>query len=198
MTDQKTEDLENITNNETQDNQDNIDGNLNTETTENKITQLEQQLAKANDDMLRAAAEVQNLRRRTEQDIEKAHKFALERFAGDLLAVVDSLERGLELTRDVEDNPTAKSVREGLELTFKLLIDTLNRYQITVVDPLNQQFNPELHQAMSMREDLEHEPNTVLEVFQKGYTLNERLLRPAMVVVSKAPVAEIIENHSEN
>jgi len=192
-TDQKTEDLENL-NAETE-----INSNKKDETTtEDKIAELEQQLAKANDDALRSAAEVQNLRRRCEQDVEKAHKFALERFAHDLLAVVDSLERGLELTADSANNSDTKSVREGLELTLKLLLDTLNRYQIVAVNPINQPFNPELHQAMSMREDTKLEPNTVIEVFQKGYTLNERLLRPAMVVVSKAPTTEIIENLDGN
>jgi len=157
-----------------------------------QIKQLEQQLAKANDDVLRAAAEVQNLRRRTEQDIEKAHKFALERFAGDLLAVVDSLERGLEITKDTDD--ATKAVREGMQLTLKLLLDILQSYQVVPVNPVNEAFDPAFHQAMSMREDIEVEPNTVLEVFQKGYKLHDRLLRPAMVVVSKAPTAEEAES----
>jgi len=144
---------------------------------------LQEQLAAAQDQALRTAADLQNLRRRAEQDVEKAHKFALERFAGDLLAVVDSLERGLELT-DVE-NEAHKAMREGMELTLKLLLDTLKRYQIESVDPHGAPFDPQQHQAMTTEENAGVEPNTVLRVFQKGYLLSGRLLRPAMVVVSK-------------
>jgi len=148
-----------------------------------QVETLQEQLAAAQDQALRTAADLQNLRRRAEQDVEKAHKFALERFAGDLLAVVDSLERGLELT-DVESQ-AHKAMREGMELTLKLLLDTLKRYQIEPVDPHGAPFDPQHHQAMTTEENAEVEPNTVLRVFQKGYLLNGRLLRPAMVVVSK-------------
>jgi len=148
-----------------------------------QVETLQEQLAAAQDQALRTAADLQNLRRRAEQDVEKAHKFALERFAGDLLAVVDSLERGLELT-DVESE-AHKAMREGMELTLKLLLDTLKRYQIEPVDPHGAPFDPQQHQAMTTEENAEVEPNTVLRVFQKGYLLNGRLLRPAMVVVSK-------------
>lgn len=149
-----------------------------------RITELEEQLKAAQDQSLRAAADVQNARRRAEQEVEKAHKFALERFANDLLAVVDSLERGLELSSD--DDPAIKPMRDGIELTLKLFADTLARYQVVAVDPHGEPFNPELHQAMTMEERDNVEPNTVVKVFQKGYTLSGRLLRPAMVVVSKA------------
>jgi len=148
-----------------------------------KAEALQEQLAAAQDQALRTAADLQNLRRRAEQDVEKAHKFALERFAGDLLAVVDSLERGLELT-DIESE-AYKAMREGMELTLKLLLDTLKRHQIEPVDPHGAPFDPQQHQAMTTEENAEVEPNTVLRVFQKGYLLNGRLLRPAMVVVSK-------------
>jgi len=148
-----------------------------------QVETLQEQLAAAQDQALRTAADLQNLRRRAEQDVEKAHKFALERFAGDLLAVVDSLERGLELT-DVESQ-AHKAMREGMQLTLKLLLDTLKRYQIEPVDPHGAPFDPQQHQAMTTEENAEVEPNTVLRVFQKGYRLNGRLLRPAMVVVSK-------------
>ena len=134
-----------------------------------RVQSLEEQLAAAQDQSLRMAADLQNVRRRAEQDVEKAHKFALEKFANDLLPVVDSLER-------------------GLELTLKLFLDTLKRYQLEAVDPHGAPFNPEHHQAMAMEESIHAEPNTVLKVFQKGYLLNGRLLRPAMVVVSKAPL----------
>jgi len=150
-----------------------------------RVQSLEEQLAAAQDQSLRVAAELQNIRRRAEQDVEKAHKFALEKFAGDLLPVADSLERGLELTRP--DDETSKAVREGLELTHKLLLDTLARHQLVAVDPVGESFNPEHHQAMAMEESMHAEPGSVIKVFQKGYLLNGRLLRPAMVVVSKAP-----------
>ncbi len=150
-----------------------------------RIQSLEEQLAAAQDQSLRVAAELQNIRRRAEQDVEKAHKFALEKFAGDLLSVVDSLERGLELSSP--DDEAIKPMREGVELTLKLLIDTLARYQLVALDPHGEPFNPEHHQAMAMEESTHAEPGSVLKVFQKGYMLNGRLLRPAMVVVSKAP-----------
>lgn len=150
-----------------------------------RVQALEEQLAAAQDQSLRMAADLQNVRRRAEQDVEKAHKFALEKFANDLLPVVDSLERGLELTSASDES--SKAIREGMELTLKLFHDTLKRYQLEAVDPHGAPFNPEHHQAMAMEESIHAEPNTVLKVFQKGYLLNGRLLRPAMVVVSKAP-----------
>src|SRR5690606_14734160 len=152
-----------------------------------RVQGLEEQLAAAQDQSLRAAADLQNIRRRAEQDVEKAHKFALEKFAGDLLPVIDSLERGLELSS--ADDETIKPMREGIELTLKMFHDTLKRYNLEAVDPHGEPFNAEHHQAMAMEESAEVEPNSVLKVFQKGYLLNGRLLRPAMVVVSKAPAA---------
>lgn len=150
-----------------------------------RVQALEEQLAQAQDNALRVAADLQNVRRRAEQDVEKAHKFALEKFANDLLPVVDSLERGLELS-DPNDE-SIRPVREGMELTLKLFHDTLKRYQLEAVDPHGAPFNPEHHQAMALEESTHVEPNSVLKVFQKGYLLSGRLLRPAMVVVSKAP-----------
>ncbi|VXC78701.1 heat shock protein [Pseudomonas sp. 8Z] len=150
-----------------------------------RVQALEEQLAAAQDQSLRVAAELQNVRRRAEQDVEKAHKFALEKFANDLLPVVDSLERGLELSNP--DDEAIKGVREGMQLTLKLFTDTLARHSLEAVDPHGEPFNPEHHQAMAMEESTNVEPNSVLKVFQKGYLLNGRLLRPAMVVVSKAP-----------
>ncbi|WP_447593854.1 nucleotide exchange factor GrpE [Aquipseudomonas campi] len=152
-----------------------------------RVLALEEQLAAAQDQSLRVAADLQNVRRRAEQDVEKAHKFALERFVNDLLPVVDSLERGLELSNPNDES--IKAVREGLELTLKLFLDTLKRYQVEEIDPHGAPFNPEHHQAMAMEESTHVEPNSVLKVFQKGYLLSGRLLRPAMVVVSKAPAA---------
>jgi molecular chaperone GrpE len=152
-----------------------------------RVLELEEQLAAAKDQSLRAVADLQNVRRRAEQDVEKAHKFALEKFAGDLLPVIDSLERGLELSN--ADDESIKPMREGIELTLKMFHDTLKRYNLEPVDPHGEPFNAEHHQAMAMQESADVEPNSVLKVFQKGYLLNGRLLRPAMVVVSKAPSA---------
>lgn len=150
-----------------------------------RVETLEEQLAAAQDQALRVAADMQNVRRRAEQDVEKAHKFALEKFANDLLPVVDSLERGLELSSP--DEELLKPMREGMQLTLKLFLDILERYQLVLIDPQGEPFNPEHHQAMAMEESIHAEPGSVLKVFQKGYLLNGRLLRPAMVVVSKAP-----------
>ncbi|WP_205341013.1 nucleotide exchange factor GrpE [Denitrificimonas caeni] len=155
------------------------------DTAEQRIAELEDQLAGAQENSLRAAAEAQNIRRRAEQDIEKAHKFALEKFATDLLAVADSLERGLEVSDPTDES--IRPMREGMELTYKLFLDTLKRFQVERVDPQGEPFNPEQHQAMAMEESTHAEPNSVLKVFQCGYVMNGRLLRPAMVVVSKAP-----------
>ena len=149
-----------------------------------RVAALEEQLAEARDQSLRAVAELQNVRRRAEQDVEKAHKFALEKFAADLLLVVDSLERGLELSDPADE--AIRPMREGMQLTLKALLDTLKRYQVEQLDPHGEPFNPEHHQAMAMEANASVEPNSVLKVFQKGYLLNGRLLRPAMVVVSKA------------
>ncbi len=150
-----------------------------------RIVELEGQLVSAQENALRAAAEAQNIRRRAEQDIEKAHKFALEKFATDLLAVLDSLERGLEVSDPTDEK--IRPMREGMELTYKLFLDTMKRFQVERVDPQGEPFNPEQHQAMAMEESIHAEPNSVLKVFQCGYMMNGRLLRPAMVVVSKAP-----------
>jgi len=150
-----------------------------------RVLELEEQVAAAKDQSLRAVAELQNVRRRAEQDVEKAHKFALEKFAGDLLPIVDTLERALEMSNPEDE--AIKPMREGIELTLKMFHDTLVRYNLEPVDPHGEPFNPEHHQAMAMEESIRLEPGSVVKVFQKGYLLNGRLLRPAMVVVSKAP-----------
>ena len=150
-----------------------------------RVLDLEEQVAAAKDQSLRAVAELQNVRRRAEQDVEKAHKFALEKFAGDLLPIVDTLERALEMSNP--DDEAIKPMREGIELTLKMFHDTLKRFNLEPVDPHGEPFNPEHHQAMAMEESVRLEPGSVVKVFQKGYLLNGRLLRPAMVVVSKAP-----------
>ena len=147
-------------------------------------TDLEADLAAAQDAALRAQADAVNMQRRAEQEIEKARKFALERICGDLLSVVDNLERALESAGDSEGSA---SLLEGVELTRKGFMDVLVKYGVQVVDPMGEPFDPETAQAMSLVEQPDAEPNSVIAVMQKGYTLNGRLLRPAMVMVSKAP-----------
>lgn len=154
-----------------------------------EVAQLQARLAtleqEHRDQLLRLQAEMENTRRRAAQDVDKAHKFALEKFAQELLPVKDSLELGL-LASTSHDEAVAK-LREGMELTLKMLGSCMEKFGIVEVSPQGQPFNPEHHQAMTMQESSEHQPNTVMHVMQKGYLLNERLLRPAMVVVSKAP-----------
>jgi molecular chaperone GrpE len=145
--------------------------------------ELQDQVNKANDQVLRIQAEMQNVRRRAERDVGNAHKFALEKFTSELLPVVDNLERAIG-TINVEDE-SQKAVATGLELTLKTFVEVLGKFKIEAVDPNGQPFDAELHQAVSMVPNPELEPNTVMDVFQKGYTLNGRLVRPAMVVVSK-------------
>ncbi|BAN97495.1 GrpE protein [Plautia stali symbiont] len=153
-----------------------------------RIAQLEAELAQAQggvrDAQLRAQAEIENIRRRAEMDVEKAHKFALEKFANELLPVIDSLERALEVAD--KENTELASMIEGIELTLKSLLGAVRKFGVEVVGETNVPFNPDVHQAMSMMESEEVAPNHVLMVMQRGYTLNGRLLRPAMVAVSKA------------
>ena len=145
-----------------------------------ELATLTAELSTARDQLLRANAEMQNVRRRAEQDVEKAHKFALERFAGELLPVVDNLERALAAI-PVEEQAN----REGVELTFKSLLAVLEKYGVSLINPHGEHFNPEHHQAIAMLEVPQAAPNSVVEVMQKGYSLNGRLLRPAMVAVAK-------------
>ncbi|EAW29753.1 putative heat shock protein GrpE [marine gamma proteobacterium HTCC2143] len=158
---------------------------------EAQIEALEDELAKTRDDALRTLAEAQNIRRRSEKDIENARKFALEKFASELLGVADNLERALDSAD--KDNEVVKVLLEGVALTQKSLVDTLAKFNIMQLDPLGEPFDPQFHQAMSMVENPDVEPNTVTLVMQKGYVLNERLLRPAMVMVSKAVAPSIDE-----
>lgn len=149
-----------------------------------KLNDAEQKAQENWDKMLRMQAEMENMKRRIQKDLESAHKFALERFAKDLLNVIDSLELGIQASAGTA--PEIVKLREGSELTLKQFIDTLARFNIVAIDALGLPFNPELHQAVTTQPSADVAPNTVLNVFQKGYLLNERLLRPAMVVVSKA------------
>ena len=151
---------------------------------EEVIGQLQVDAAAAKDAALRAQADAQNVKRRAEQDVEKARKFALEQFCKELLPVMDNLERALEAAPANEE--VVKPIAEGVELTLKSFVDAMKKFKIEVLNPLGEPFDPQFHQAMSMVENGDVEPNTVTLVMQKGYTLNNRLVRPAMVMVSKA------------
>jgi len=146
-------------------------------------------LADQNHDLaLRAKAEAENTRRRVEKDVANAHKYALEKFAQDLLPVIDSMELGINAAKD--ESATVEKIKEGSELTFKMFQSALEKHGIQVVDPQGEKFNPDFHQAMSIQENPAVESNTVMAVMQKGYTLQGRLVRPAMVVVSKGGAAK--------
>lgn len=151
---------------------------------------LREELAQANrraeenwDKLLRLQAEMDNLRRRTDKDLDSTRKFALERFAKELLPVIDSLELGVQAAKG--DAPEVVQLREGSALTLKQLLSVLERFNVMEVYPLGEKFNPELHQAMMVDPSAPGEANTVVKVFQKGYVLHERLLRPAMVVIAQ-------------
>jgi len=156
------------------------------EDSDNALAAAKSEAEKYRDMALRAEAEMQNLRRRSEQDVQNAHKFGAERLIQNLLPVVDSLEKAVEASQQAEtaeDDPQL----EGLKLCLKLFTDVLTKEGIEVVDPLGQPFDPNVHEALSMIENPDMEPNSVMAVIQKGYRLHERLVRPAMVMVSKAP-----------
>ena len=149
-----------------------------------ELEEAKQTIASQKDGVVRAAADIENMRRRAAQDVEKAHKFALEKFANELLPVIDNLERAIEFSD--KENETLKPLLEGIDMTVKSFNDAVAKFGVEIVNPQGEQFNPEFHQAMSIQPSNDVTPNTVLAVMQKGYTLNGRLLRPAMVMVSKA------------
>lgn len=155
------------------------------------VIQLQEQLAAAvtdaSDQVLRAKADAQNVRRRAELDVEKAHKFALDKFVNELLPVLDSLERTVDACP--EGDAAVDAIRQGVDMTISMFVATLKKFSVVAVDPQGEPFDPQVHQAMSMVENPDVEPNTVIAVMQKGYMLNDRLVRPAMVMVSKAPAA---------
>lgn len=144
---------------------------------------LAKQIEDLKDQAIRAKAEVQNVRRRAEQDVEKAHKFALEKFAKELLPVIDGLEKAVEA--EVAAGNEMTTLREGVEMTLSMFLSGVQKFNLEQVDPVGHPFDPTLHEAMSMVPAPDAEPNTVIAAMQKGYTLNGRLVRPAMVVVSK-------------
>ncbi len=152
-----------------------------------ELEALNARLQEYQDQALRAQAEMQNVRRRAEIDVEKAHKFALEKFVKELLPVADSLEKAVESTEGQEQaGELVASIREGVEMTLSLFLGSLKKFNVEQVNPVGEPFDPQQHEAMSMVPAPDAEPNSVVAVVQKGYLLNGRVVRPAMVVVAKA------------
>lgn len=153
---------------------------------------LQEQLEQYKEEVLRAKAEMQNIRRRSEIDVEKAHKFALEKFVKELLPVLDSLEKAVESTEghEVQSEEVVTRIKEGVDMTLDMFTRALEKFNVRQINPVGEPFDPQQHEAMSMVPSAEAEPNTVIAVMQKGYTLNDRVVRPAMVMVAKAPEPE--------
>jgi len=156
---------------------------------EGALAEAREAVEKARDQALRAQAEIENVRRRAQRDVESAHKYALERFSADLLPVIDSLERAVEVAGSEAAAANPAAIAEGVGLSLKLFLDTLGKSGIVRVDPLGQPFDPNLHQAVSMVESATAEPGSVVQVLQPGFTLHGRVVRPAMVMVAKAKSA---------
>ncbi len=151
---------------------------------DSELAQAEEEIAKHREAMLRMQAEMENLRKRLNRDLERSRKLALEKIMKDLLQVWDSLERGLEVDAG---SLSVESLVEGQELTLKMLEKVLQDHDLEIIDPAGQPFNPELHEAMTVLPSADVDENTVIEVLQKGFMLHDRLIRPAMVVVSGKP-----------
>ena len=151
-----------------------------------EILSLRTQVTEMKDEILRVRAEMDNARKRAERDVEAAHKYGQERLVNELLPVKDSIDFGLDAAHAATD---LDAIRQGMALTAKMFGDFLDKLSIKVVDPTGERFDPDRHQAMTMEETADAAPGTVLRVMQRGYVLNERLLRPALVVVAKAPNA---------
>lgn len=145
--------------------------------------EAEPEVAELNDKLLRSLAELENVKRRAARDVEHAHKFAVEKLLGDLFPVMDSLEKAVETAEGTEG---AQAIAEGVTLSLKLFVDTLEKSGVEQIDPLGEPFNPQLHEAMTMVPNPDAEPNSVMDVMQKGYVLNGRLVRAAKVIVVKA------------
>ena len=144
---------------------------------------LKAELAKTKDQLLRTIAESENIRRRASRDVENAHKFAVEKLLNDLFPVLDSLEKAVETANQTEG---ASAIAEGVELSLRMFVSTLEKSGVVQIDPLGEPFDPQQHEAMAMVPNPDAEPNSVMEVMQKGYSLNERLVRAAKVIVTKA------------
>ena len=157
---------------------------------EKLLLELQDAQAKADEhwnQLLMARADLSNAQRRAERDLANAHKFGVEKLALELIPVKDSMEMGLAAVAEGDEQD---KVREGMELTLQMFSGVLDKFGVKEINPQGEKFNPDFHQAMSMQESTDFAPNAVMMVFQKGYVLNERLIRPAMVVVSKAAAAE--------
>lgn len=162
-----------------------------------ELEALSFKLQEYQDQALRAQAEMQNVRRRAEIDIEKAHKFAVEKFVKELLPVADSLEKAVESTEGQKDvGELVASIREGLEMTLNLFMNSVKKFNVEQMNPVGEPFDPSQHEAMSMVSAPDAEPNSVVAVVQKGYRLNGRVVRPAMVVVAKAEDAPKIDEQA--
>lgn len=155
-----------------------------------RLAEAEALIAGHQTEVLRLHADAQNIRRRAEQDIEKAHKYGQERLLSELLPVIDNLERALQASGG-DDNELLLALKQGVELTLKSFVDCLRKFNVDVLDPVGEPFNPLFHQAIGMIESKTAEPDSVLSVMQKGYSLNGRVLRPAMVMVARAPTGSI-------
>ena len=156
-------------------------------TTEEALEKALEDVVRFKDAALRAEAEMQNMQRRTARDIENAHKYGIERFLQNLLPVIDGIDKAIEASDQLEGDQADDPIMEGVRLTQKLMLEVVARENVEVIEPLGEPFDPNEHQAMSVVENPDMEPNSVFAVIQKGYKLNDRLVRPAMVMVSKAP-----------
>jgi len=158
---------------------------------------LKEQVKEFQEQVLRSQAEMQNVRRRAEMDVEKAHKFALEKFVKELLPVADSLEKAVESTEGQENSgDLVASIRQGVEMTLNLLESSLKKFNVEPLNPIGEPFDPQRHEAMSLVSAPDAEPNSVVAVVQKGYLLNGRVVRPAMVMVAKAQDAPKIDEQA--
>lgn len=167
------------------------------ESEESEVDALRAQVKEAQEQMLRSQAEMQNVRRRAEIDVEKAHKFALEKFVKELLPVADSLEKAVESTEGNDNaGELVASIREGVEMTLNLFMSSLGKFNVEQLNPVGEPFDPQQHEAMSMVPAPDAEPNSVVAVVQKGYLLNGRVVRPAMVMVAKAEDAPKIDEQA--
>lgn len=151
-----------------------------------RLAELEAVIAGHQGEVLRLHADMQNVRRRAEQDVERAHKYGQEKLVSELLPVIDNLERALQAADDQEGG-LISALKEGVELTLKSFLDCLRKFNVEAIDPMGEPFNPQYHEAMGMVESTTAEPDSVVMVMQKGYLLNGRVLRPAMVMVARAP-----------
>jgi len=162
-----------------------------------ELDALKEQLQDSQEQMLRLQAEMQNVRRRAEMDVQKAHKFALEKFVKELLPVADSLEKAVESTEGQEAaGELVASIRQGVEMTLNLFVSSLKKFNVEPLNPVGEPFDPQQHEAMSMVPAPDAEPNSVVAVVQKGYLLNGRVVRPAMVMVAKAQDAPKIDEQA--